>query len=160
MIYYRYVDAPIGRLMIAADAHGIRALEFPQNRHPVKRVGEWREGDTPLLRQAIDQLGEYFDGRRQSFDLPLSARGTPFQHVVWQALRDIPFGHTWSYAQLAQRIGKPTAMRAVGAANGRNPIPIIVPCHRVIGANGTLTGFGGGIDCKRFLLELEQRRAP
>ena len=154
-VFFRHIDSPIGRLLIAADDDGIRAVEFPENRHPVRREGEWREGDHPLLDEAARQLGEYFAGERRGFDLPLAPRGTEFQRKVWLALRGIPFGQTWSYAQLAKSIDNMQAMRAVGAANGRNPIPIIVPCHRVIGANGTLTGFGGGLPTKEFLLRLE-----
>ncbi|MBE2211589.1 MAG: methylated-DNA--[protein]-cysteine S-methyltransferase [Xanthomonadaceae bacterium] len=154
-VHFRHIDSPIGLLFIAADDTGLRAVEFPENRHPVKREGDWHEGDHPLLDEAERQLGEYFAGKRRDFDLPLAPRGTDFQLGVWQALRSIPFGETWSYAQLAARIGKTSAMRAVGAANGRNPIPIIVPCHRVIGADGSLTGFGGGLPTKEFLLRLE-----
>lgn len=154
-VFFRHIDSPIGLLLIAADDDGIRAVEFPENRHPVKREGEWREGEHPLLDEAARQLGEYFAGERRGFDLPLAPRGTEFQRKVWLALRGIPFGQTWSYAQLAKSIDNMQAMRAVGAANGRNPIPIIVPCHRVIGANGTLTGFGGGLPTKEFLLRLE-----
>ena len=154
-VFFRHIDSPIGRLLIAVDDDGIRAVEFPENRHPVRREGEWREGDHPLLDEAARQLGEYFAGERRGFDLPLAPRGTEFQRKVWLALRGIPFGQTWSYAQLAKSIDNMQAMRAVGAANGRNPIPIIVPCHRVIGANGTLTGFGGGLPTKEFLLRLE-----
>lgn len=152
---YCHIDSPIGRLMIAAADDGIRAVEFPQNRYPVKRDGDWREGAHPLLVQATRQLDEYFAGQRRDFDLPLAPRGTAFQLQVWEALRGIGYGQTCSYAQLARSIGNPAAMRAVGAANGRNPIPIIVPCHRVIGANGTLTGFGGGLPTKQILLQLE-----
>ena len=154
-VHTTHIDSPIGRLFLAADDAGLRAIEFPANRHPVKQDGDWREGQHPLLDQTSRQLGEYFAGTRQSFDLPLAPRGTDFQLSVWQALRTIPFGDTWSYAQLAAKIGKTSAMRAVGAANGRNPIPIIVPCHRVIGADGSLTGFGGGLPTKEFLLRLE-----
>lgn len=154
-VFFGHIDSPIGRLLIAADDDGIRAVEFPENRHPVKREGEWREGEHPLVDEAARQLGEYFAGERRGFDLPLAPRGTEFQRKVWLALRGIPFGQTWSYAQLAKSIDNMQAMRAVGAANGRNPIPIIVPCHRVIGANGTLTGFGGGLPTKKFLLRLE-----
>lgn len=153
--HWQHIDSPIGRLMIAADNTGIRAIEFPENRHPVKRDGDWCEAAHPLISRAAQQLGEYFANQRREFDLPLAPHGTAFQLQVWQALRMIPFGETRSYAQQAQTIGKPAAMRAVGAANGRNPIPIIVPCHRVIGANGALTGFGGGLPIKQFLLRLE-----
>lgn len=154
-VFFRHIESPIGRLMIATEDAGIRAVEFPENRHPVKRDADWREGDHPLLDKAERQLGEYFASQRRDFDLPLAPRGTDFQLRVWQALRGIRFGQTWSYARLAQAIGNTSAMRAVGAANGRNPIPIIVPCHRVIGANGALTGFGGGLPTKEFLLRLE-----
>jgi methylated-DNA-[protein]-cysteine S-methyltransferase len=109
----------------------------------------------PILVETANQLREYFDGKRQTFDVPLDPQGTDFQKTVWLALREIPFGQTASYGQIARRIGMPTASRAVGAANGRNPIPIIVPCHRVIGANGSLTGFGGGLANKSLLLSLE-----
>ena len=149
------VDSPIGRLFLAADDEGLRAVEFPENRYPVKREANWHEASHPVLDAAAGQLNEYFAGQRQTFDLPLAPRGTDFQLAVWQALRSIPFGQTWSYAQLAAKIGKTSAMRAVGAANGRNPLPIIVPCHRVIGADGSLTGFGGGLPTKAFLLRLE-----
>ncbi len=152
---FTHVDSPIGRLMLAASDDGLRAVEFPENRHPVKRDGEWREGRHSLLDEASHQLQDYFAGKRRDFDLPLAPRGTPFQLQVWQALRSIPFGQTWSYARLAQAIDNPSAMRAVGSANGRNPIPIIVPCHRVIGADGSLTGFGGGLPTKAALLRLE-----
>ena len=149
------VDSPIGRLFLAAEDEGLRAVEFPENRHPVKREANWHEALHPVLDAAAGQLNEYFAGQRQTFDLPLAPRGTDFQLAVWQALRSIPFGQTWSYAQLAAKIGKTSAMRAVGAANGRNPLPIIVPCHRVIGADGSLTGFGGGLPTKALLLRLE-----
>ena len=149
------VDSPIGRLFLAAEDEGLRAVEFPENRHPVKREANWHEASHPVLDAAAGQLNEYFAGQRQTFDLPLAPRGTDFQLAVWQALRSIPFGQTWSYAQLAAKIGKTSAVRAVGAANGRNPLPIIVPCHRVIGADGSLTGFGGGMPTKAFLLRLE-----
>lgn len=154
-IVYTHVESPIGRLMIATDDAGLRAIEFPENRHPVRREGEWREGRHPWLDEAGRQLGDYLTGARQGFDLPLAPRGSDFQMRVWQALRSIPFGTTWSYAQLARKIGQASAVRAVGTANGRNPLPIIVPCHRVIGADGSLTGFGGGLPTKAFLLRLE-----
>lgn len=154
-IHWQTIDSPIGHLMIAANDTGIRAIEFPENRHPVSRNDEWHETPHPLITQAAKQLGEYFAGQRREFDLPLAPQGTAFQLQVWDALRSIPYGETRSYAEQAQSIGKPNAVRAVGAANGRNPIPIIVPCHRVIGANGTLTGFGGGLPIKQYLLQVE-----
>jgi len=149
------IDSPVGPLLVAAGDDGLRTIEFHQARHPVKRGADWREGSHPLIDRVRRQLEEYFDGRRTAFDLPLAPRGTEFQQMVWQTLASIPYGQTVSYAQLASRVGRPTAMRAVGAANGRNPLPIVLPCHRVIGADGSLTGFGGGLPTKRFLLELE-----
>jgi methylated-DNA-[protein]-cysteine S-methyltransferase len=142
-------------LLLAADDAALVAVEFPSSRHPVVRHGDWVEGDSALLARTRAQLGEYFAGRRTTFDLPLGPRGTEFQRHVWTTLAGIPYGETISYAQLAARVGKPTAMRAVGAANGRNPLPIVLPCHRVIGADGSLTGFGGGLPTKQFLLQLE-----
>jgi methylated-DNA-[protein]-cysteine S-methyltransferase len=154
MILFRHLDSPVGTLTLAATDDGLHAVEFPRNRHPADREG-WKPGDHPLLDLAARQLDEYFAARRRAFDLPLAPRGTDFQRGVWLTLAGIGYGETISYAQLAQRIGKPTAMRAVGAANGRNPLPIVLPCHRVIGADGALTGFGGGLPTKQFLLELE-----
>jgi len=154
-IFHRRIASPVGPLTVAASDDGLHAIEFTSNRHPVRRDAGWREGDHPLLRRAQAQLDEYFAGVRRAFDLPLAPRGTPFQREVWLALASIPYGATLSYAQLAARVGRPAAMRAVGAANGRNPLPIVLPCHRVIGADGSLTGFGGGLPTKRFLLELE-----
>lgn len=150
-----FVDSPVGPLRLAADETGLRLIEFPDPRHPVSPDDDWEEGDNAVLATARMQLGDYFAGRRRTFELPLAPQGTEFQQRVWRALRTIPYGATISYRDLAERIGKPSAMRAVGAANGRNPLPIVVPCHRVIGADGTLTGFGGGLPTKRFLLELE-----
>lgn len=154
MILFRRLDSPVGTLTVAATDAGLHALEFPQNRHPADRHG-WKEGDHALIDLAARQLGEYFSAARRTFDLPLAPRGTDFQRTVWMSLARIGYGETISYAQLAERIGKPTAMRAVGAANGRNPLPIVLPCHRVIGADGSLTGFGGGLPTKHFLLALE-----
>jgi methylated-DNA-[protein]-cysteine S-methyltransferase len=148
------MDTPIGVLTLAADEEGLRRIDFPPPRPPP--AGEaWVEGSNGVLDEARRQLEEYFAGRRRDFDLPLSPRGTDFQRTVWTTLAAIPYGSTWSYRDLAQRIGKPAAMRAVGAANGRNPLPIVLPCHRVIGADGSLTGFGGGLPTKAFLLRLE-----
>ncbi|WP_147652133.1 methylated-DNA--[protein]-cysteine S-methyltransferase [Vulcaniibacterium gelatinicum] len=155
MIIFQYHPTPVGALLLAADATGLRHIEFPEARHPAKPGADWREGDDALLRETRRQLDEYFAGARRSFDLPLAPHGTPFQLMVWRALATIPYGATLSYAGLATRVGKPNAVRAVGAANGRNPLPIVLPCHRVIGADGSLTGFGGGLPVKRFLLELE-----
>ena len=160
MIFYQYIDSPVGPLLLAASDAGLHAIEFFQNRHPVKRSEEWHAGEHPLLTTTHRQLDEYFAGTRSEFDLPLSPRGTDFQRIVWNTLATIPYGQTISYTQLAQRIGKPSAMRAVGAANGRNPLPIVLPCHRVIGADGSLTGFGGGLPTKQFLLQLEGALPP
>lgn len=154
------IDSPIGPLFLAAGGDGLRAIEFRNNRHPVRCGDDWREGDNAILREAHRQLSEYFARRRRTFDLPLAPEGTPFQRRVWTTLATIPYGQTISYAELAARVGRPGAARAVGAANGRNPLPIVLPCHRVIGADGSLTGFGGGLPAKRFLLELEGALPP
>ncbi len=161
------IDSPVGPLRLLADAHGLRAIEFdPTVGHRTLRrvasgAGEMTKDDEcaarALLALVATQLGEYFAGTRQHFDLPLRPLGTGFQTSVWLALADIPYGQTRSYSEQARMIGHPEAVRAVGAANGSNPIPIVLPCHRVIGANGSLTGFGGGLPMKRFLLELERR---
>jgi methylated-DNA-[protein]-cysteine S-methyltransferase len=147
--------SPVGPLLLAADADGLRLIEFANPRHPVAPEADWREGDNAVLRETRRQLEEYFAGTRRGFDLPLAPRGTTFQRTVWNALSALPYGITISYGELARRIGAPGAVRAVGAANGRNPLPIVVPCHRVIGADGSLTGFGGGLPIKQFLLRLE-----
>ena len=152
---YTHIDSPVGPLLLASDADGLRLIEFHAPRYAMQRDADWREGDNAVLRITRAQLDEYFAGKRRDFDLPLAPRGTDFQRNVWQTLATIPYGATISYAQLATRVGKPTAMRAVGAANGRNPLPIVLPCHRVIGADGSLTGFGGGLPTKEFLLKLE-----
>ena len=149
-------DSPVGRLLLAADDTALRVVAFPSPRHAVARDATWRAGDNAILDEARVQLDAYFAGRRRGFDLPLGPRGTEFQRSVWRTLADIPYGTTISYAQLAARVGRASAMRAVGAANGRNPLPIVLPCHRVIGANGSLTGFGGGLPTKRFLLAMEE----
>jgi methylated-DNA-[protein]-cysteine S-methyltransferase len=156
---YLHLDSPIGTLTLAADDAGLRRIDFPPPRPPPAGV-DWQEGSNPVLERACAQLREYFDGTRRTFELPLSPHGTPFQREVWTALAAIPYGDTWSYRDLAARVGRPAAMRAVGAANGRNPLPIVLPCHRVIGADGSLTGFGGGLPTKAFLLRLEGARVP
>ena len=152
---YTHIDSPVGPLLLASDNDGLRLIEFHTPRYAMQRDADWHEGDDATLRMTRAQLDEYFAGKRRTFDLPLAPRGTEFQRNVWQTLATIPYGETISYAQLAKRVGKPTAMRAVGAANGRNPLPIVLPCHRVIGADGSLTGFGGGLPTKEFLLNLE-----
>lgn len=159
--FFERFETPIGVLTLAADAEGLRHIEFPSNRHPVDRA-QWRPGArgaiAGTLFAARTQLLEYFSGARKTFDLPLAPEGTPFQCEVWRALATIAYGQTWSYRELAHAIGKPAAVRAVGAANGRNPLPIVLPCHRVIGADGHLVGFGGGLPIKTALLRLEGAR--
>ncbi|ULQ46004.1 methylated-DNA--[protein]-cysteine S-methyltransferase [Flagellatimonas centrodinii] len=154
-VYYTHIDSPVGPLLVAASDAGLHAIEFHETKHAVRRREDWRPGDHPLIRETQRQLGEYFQRQRTAFDLPLVPQGTDFQRRVWLALATIPYGQTFSYRQIAEHVGRPTATRAVGAANGRNPLPIVLPCHRVIGADGSLTGFGGGLPTKRFLLALE-----
>lgn len=151
---YTHIDSPLGELLLAGDDDALHLISFPSGKGRRRPERDWVEDPKPF-RAAARQLGEYFAGTRERFDLALAPAGTEFQRAVWQGLRKIPYGKTWSYAELAQRIGRPRAMRAVGAANGANPLPIVVPCHRVIGADGSLTGFGGGLPAKRLLLELE-----
>jgi methylated-DNA-[protein]-cysteine S-methyltransferase len=158
--YFDVLDTPLGPLRVEVDAEGALVhVALPQARRPRAPAVDARH--RPARLDAVrTQLRAYFDGRLQRFELELRPQGTPFQLEVWQALRDIGYGATESYAGLAERIGRPRAVRAVGAANGANPLPIVVPCHRVIGADGSLTGFAGGIDAKRWLLQLERRHAP
>jgi methylated-DNA-[protein]-cysteine S-methyltransferase len=147
------IDSPVGPLTIRVNDDGaLEEIRFGDVGRASARPG----GLKPALRYVIDQLNEYFAGNRREFDLPLAPRGTPFQLACWNELQRIAYGSTISYSELARRIAKPAAVRAVGAANGANPIPIIIPCHRVIGANGTLTGYGGGLHIKRALLAIEQ----
>lgn len=152
---YSYLDSPVGRLLIAGDDRSIVHVQFPHHGNARLPQADWTESARGLVGEALRQLGEYFAGRRTKFDLPLAPRGTEFQRTVWKSLQDIPYGQTISYGELAKRVGNPKASRAVGAANGSNPIPIVIPCHRVIGANGKLTGFGGGLPTKEALLALE-----
>ena len=151
---YRYIDSPIGRLLLAGDEAGLKIIGFPQGKGRVAVDAAW-EHSADCLFDVESQLLEYFDGRRQFFDLQLAPTGTAFQLAVLDALQTIPYGETRSYLEIARQIGRPDAVRAVGAANGRNPLPIVIPCHRVIGADGSLTGFGGGLETKLFLLQLE-----
>ncbi len=153
-IYYDRFDSPIGPLTVAADDNGVRHILFAENRHDAKGREHWQRAPEAVA-EPRRQLLEYLQGKRRQFDLILAPAGTDFQLDVWQMLAQIPFGVTWSYKELAERLGKPTATRAVGAANGRNPLPIVLPCHRVIGNNGALTGFGGGLPTKVALLKLE-----
>ena len=158
-MHYDYLETPIGRLLVAADATGLRHVGFDDARRDEVIAPDWQRG-TRHLDRVLEQLRAYFTGELQAFDLTLAAQGTPFRHKVWDELARIPYGETISYGELARRIRQPSASRAVGLANGANPIPIVVPCHRVIGANGQLTGFGGGLPAKRWLLEHERRHAP
>jgi methylated-DNA-[protein]-cysteine S-methyltransferase len=151
--FYTTVDSPIGELLLVGDGHALHGLYMQAGRRKRIEPG-WRHADEPFEAVA-EQLAEYFDGRRREFDVPLVLAGPPFQRQAWHALREIPYGETVSYGEQARRIGQPDAARAVGAANGQNPIAVIVPCHRVIGADGSLTGFGGGLERKRLLLDLE-----
>lgn len=158
------VESPIGELTLVGSASALVALHLPGSddappRATDRRPPEPERGQTRLLERVAAQLREYFAGERRTFDVALAANGTPFQHRVWDALLGIPYGELRSYGEIAKVIGKPAASRAVGAANGRNPIAIIVPCHRVIGASGNLTGYGGGLPTKQWLLEHEQRFA-
>ena len=148
---YGFLDTPVGRLLVARDPSGVRLIHFP----PHKRATGWERHDR-AFEDVATQLTEYFDGRRRAFELPLAPAGTPFQMRVWNALLDIPYGETISYGELAARIGDRSASRAVGLANGSNPLPIVIPCHRVIGSNGKLTGYGGGLPIKERLLALER----
>jgi len=150
-----YYASPIGRLAIAGENGKITRLFFENAAAPAA----YREAETPEIREAIRQLQEYFDGKRASFDLPLEPKGTDFQRAVWAALRAIPPGQTRSYGEIAAQIGNPKAQRAVGMANNRNPLAIFIPCHRVLGANGSLTGFAGGLAVKQYLLDLEKQYA-
>ena len=156
-LFNTFMDSPVGRLKLVASDKGLAAVLWENDsprRVPLTDLKE--DANHPVLRKAEQQLREYFAGKRRSFSLPLDMQGTPFQKDVWQALLDIPFGETRSYGELARLLGRPSASRAVGAANGRNPLSIVVPCHRVIGTSGKLTGFAGGIETKAHLLDLER----
>ncbi len=150
MVYCCFCHTPLGRMLLAQEEEGLILVEFDAT--PLKN---WQQADTPLLVQAKAQLSEYFAGTRQEFTLPLSPKGTPFQQKVWAALQTIPYGQTRSYGEIARQIGSPKAARAVGMANHHNPIAILIPCHRVVGQNGALTGYAGGLDRKKALLQLE-----
>lgn len=153
-IYWHEIDSPVGRLLLAGSAAALQRVHFQAGPEPLRPPRAWRHAAAPFAR-VLAELGEYFAGTRRQFDLPLAPRGTAFQLAVWSALRTIPYGETVSYGELARRLGRAGLARAVGLANGANPLPIIVPCHRVIGADGALTGFGGGLGIKRALLSLE-----
>jgi methylated-DNA-[protein]-cysteine S-methyltransferase len=159
--FVKTLRTPVGELFLAATETAVAALVW--SREELERIGirEWKPGKTcALLAEAERQLREYFEGERRSFDLPLQFHGTPFQESVWKELGKIPFGKTWSYRELARRVGKPAAVRAVGSANGKNPVCIILPCHRVVRLSGDIGGYAGGVGHKAWLLELESARRP
>jgi methylated-DNA-[protein]-cysteine S-methyltransferase len=157
-MFYTYTNSPAGQLLLAGDGESLALLHFCEGRAPSRPDPLWRE-NPEAFREVIRQLQAYFARELFDFDLKLSPAGTPFQLSVWRALRDIPYGETISYGELARRLGNPNASRAVGLANGANPISIIVPCHRVIGSSGKLTGYGGGLPNKQLLLALEREGA-
>jgi methylated-DNA-[protein]-cysteine S-methyltransferase len=154
LTYWCHLDTPVGRLLLAGNARALKRVHFQSGPRPLRPAPEWQEQRRPFER-VIAELAEYFGGTRRTFSVTLAPEGSAFQQAVWLALRAIPYGHTVSYGELARRLGRPSGARAVGLANGANPLPIIVPCHRVIGADGSLTGFGGGLYIKRALLALE-----
>lgn len=156
---YTQIESPVGALILVADDEGLRRIDFVHGRHPAQRDPSWQE-DSAAFDEIVSQLKAYFSGNLHQFTLPLAPEGTEFQQKVWKNLCNIPYGETISYGQLARRIGNPNASRAVGLANGSNPIPIIIPCHRVVGSNGKLTGYGGGLPIKEKLLALEQQQLP
>lgn len=156
-IFHTTMQSPVGPLLMAADDDGLRVIHFVNGRRPRRPSREWVENARPF-KDVIAQLKEYFAGKREEFEVPLVLDGTEFQMRVWSNLQTIPYGKTTSYGEIARKIGSPEGARAVGLANGQNPIPIIIPCHRVIGSNGDLTGFGGGLPIKKKLLELESRQ--
>jgi methylated-DNA-[protein]-cysteine S-methyltransferase len=158
-LIYTTIDSPIGELLLVGDGETLHRLSMQGGRRPMPIDPSWERRDD-AFEEVRRQLIEYFDGSRREFDLPLSMDGNAFELRVWSALREIGYGETVSYGHIAERIGAPSAARAVGLANGRNPIAVIVPCHRVIGANGSLTGYGGGLERKRLLLDLESGVLP
>lgn len=151
------INTPLGELTLIARDESLAAMHFAGGRHAPEERGE--RADLPLFAEAERQFGEYFERRRTEFDLPLAPRGKPFQLQVWELLKEIPYGETRTYGDLARRLGDVNYSQAVGAANGQNPLSVIVPCHRVIGADGSLTGYAGGLDRKRYLLALEEPAA-
>ncbi|MGF1697233.1 methylated-DNA--[protein]-cysteine S-methyltransferase [Vibrio lamellibrachiae] len=151
---YTNYQSPFGLLTLQANEHGLLGVWFPIHTTQPAQLGQ-KDESFPILKETITQLDEYFSQRRKEFSLPIASQGTDFQQQVWRALCMIPYGESWSYQQLAEKIGNPKAVRAVGLANGKNPVSIIVPCHRVIGKSGKLTGYAGGIDVKKSLLKLE-----
>jgi len=159
MIVFWEIPTPIGPLLLTGDDEGLRGISFQGGLHPSSVDPRWRRSRQPF-ESIIAELDSYFAGERTRFETPIAPRGTPFQLAVWSRVRAIPYGETATYAEIARQVGRPEAFRAVGAANGSNPIPIVIPCHRVVGSDGSLTGFGGGLPTKRALLALEARHAP
>lgn len=155
-MFYTYVATPIGELLLAGTHEALHFVGFPAGKSCLRHQDCWLHDEKPFA-EAKRQLAAYFAGELTAFELSLAPQGTAFQQQVWRALQRIPYGHTCSYGDIARQVGSPAASRAVGAANGRNPLPIIIPCHRVIGSTGKLTGFGGGLSAKAQLLRLEQR---
>jgi methylated-DNA-[protein]-cysteine S-methyltransferase len=156
-VNYAYLETPIGTLLIVGDDASLHRIAFPERGHAAKPGPGWQESKRGPVGEAMRQLREYFARKRTVFDLPLAPEGTAFQRSVWRQLHEIPYGETISYGELARRVGNPKASRAVGSANGANPLPIVIPCHRVIAGDGTLGGFGGGLPTKQTLLALETR---
>lgn len=152
---YCYSTSPIGKLLLTCENGCLTALHFANTATTLDVPDHWRQDDAPFT-EALKQLDEYFTGRRQTFTLAIRPQGTAFQQSVWRQLQQVPYGQTTSYGEIARQIGNPKACRAVGLANGKNPLPIIIPCHRIIGRDGSLTGFGGGLEVKKQLLDLEQ----
>lgn len=155
-VFYWMCPSPVGRLLLVGSVKGLIALQFQDGAHPVDIQPTWKKAREPF-RLVLEQLKQYFDGSRTRFQVKLDLQGTPFQCQVWEALQRIPYGRRVSYGEIAKQVGRPQASRAVGAANGQNPVSIIVPCHRVIGKNGQLVGYGGGLAIKEALLHLERR---
>lgn len=157
--FYSYYDSPVGKLLLAGDESALTLISFSSGKAARQPAPDWLRRNE-LFTTVKQQLSGYFAGEITEFDLALRPEGTAFQLLVWQALQKIPYAETCSYGDIALMVGKPEASRAVGAANGQNPLPIVIPCHRVIGSNGDLTGFGGGLACKKHLLALEQAHTP
>ena len=156
---FTVIPSPVGPLTLVAEDDALIGLHFDCDPNGIRPRPEWVRDDR-RFRQAVAQLGEYFAGRRRTFDLPLSPRGTAFRKLVWRALQEIPYGQTATYGEIARAIGQPQASRAIGGANHHNPLAIVIPCHRVIGADGSMTGYGGGLPRKRLLLDLESSARP
>lgn len=154
--YYTYLETPLGKLLLAGTREALTLISFQTGKKVKRPASDWVSSKAPF-REVIRQLRDYFAGKRTKFELPIAPEGTAFQRKVWRALQRVPYQKTISYGELARRIGRPSASRAVGAANGSNRLPIVIPCHRVVGADGRLTGFGGGLPLKKALLDLEAR---